>query len=130
LTVGRLIVVFGSAGERDATKRAPMGRAAAELADLVVVTDEDPRLEDPRAINEQIADGARSAGATDGASLWVIDDRREAIGHAIGLAREGDVVLLAGKGHEQSIIYGTTKRPWDDRSAALEALAASGSTAT
>ena len=129
LTDGRLIVVFGSAGERDATKRAPMGRAAAELADLVIVTDEDPRLEDPRAINEQIADGARSAGADDGSSLWVIDDRREAIGHAIGLAREGDVVLLAGKGHEQSIIYGTVKRPWDDRTAALESLAAAGWTA-
>lgn len=130
LTTGRLVVVFGSAGERDATKRAPMGRVAAELADLVVVTDEDPRLEDPRAINEQIADGARSAGARDGETLWVIDDRREAIGHAIGLAREGDAVLLAGKGHEQSIIHGTEKRPWDDRSAALEALAAAGWTAT
>jgi UDP-N-acetylmuramoyl-L-alanyl-D-glutamate--2,6-diaminopimelate ligase len=126
LAAGRLIVVVGSAGERDATKRAPMGRVAAELADLVIVTDEDPRLEDPRAINEQIADGARAAGAADGTSLWVIDDRHEAIGHAIGLARDGDVVLLAGKGHEQSIIYGTEKRPWDDRSAALEALAASG----
>lgn len=126
LAHGRLIAVFGSAGERDATKRAPMGRAAAELADIVVVTDEDPRLEDPRAINEQIADGARSAGAVDGTSLFVIDDRRDAIGHAIGLAGEGDVVLLAGKGHEQSIIYGSQKRPWDDRSAALEALAASG----
>lgn len=126
LAAGRLIVVFGSAGERDATKRAPMGRAAAELADLVVVTDEDPRLEDPRVINEQIADGARSAGAADGESLWVIDDRREAIGHAIGMAREGDVILLAGKGHEQSIIYGTEKRPWDDRSAAIEALADAG----
>lgn len=129
LTTGRLIVVLGSAGERDATKRAPMGRVAAELADLVVVTDEDPRLEDPRIINEQIAEGARSAGAADGASLWVIDDRREAISHAIGLARRGDMVLLAGKGHEQSIIYGTEKRPWDDRTAALEALAVSGWTA-
>ena len=59
-------------------------------------------------------------------TLRVIDDRREAIGHAIGLAREGDVILLAGKGHEQSIIYGTEKRPWDDRTAALEALADSG----
>lgn len=126
LARGRLIVVFGSAGERDPTKRAPMGRAAAELADLVVVTDEDPRLEDPRAINEQIADGARSAGAADGESLWVIDDRREAIGRAIGLARDGDVILLAGKGHEQSIIYGTEKRPWDDASAAREALAEAG----
>jgi UDP-N-acetylmuramoyl-L-alanyl-D-glutamate--2,6-diaminopimelate ligase len=122
LTDGRLIAVFGSAGERDPTKRAPMGRAAAELADLVVVTDEDPRLEDPRAINEQVADGARAAGARDGESLWVIDDRREAIGHAVGLARPGDVVVLAGKGHEQSMFYGTEKRPWDDRSAAIDAL--------
>lgn len=126
ITRGRLIVVFGSAGERDPTKRAPMGRVAAELADLVVVTDEDPRLEDPRAINEQIADGARQAGARDGDTLWVIDDRREAIGHAVGLAREGDVILLAGKGHEQSMVVGIESRPWDDRAAAREALAASG----
>jgi UDP-N-acetylmuramoyl-L-alanyl-D-glutamate--2,6-diaminopimelate ligase len=126
LTAGRLVAVFGSAGGRDPAKRAPLGRVAAELADVVVVTDEDPRLEDPRAINEQIADGAREAGARDGETLWVIDDRREAIGHAIGLARAGDAVLLAGKGHEQSIIHGTEKRPWDDRTAALEALAAAG----
>lgn len=126
LTTGRLIVAFGSAGERDPTKRAPMGRVAAELADLVVVTDEDPRLEDPRNINEQIAAGARSAGAVDGETLWVIDDRREAIGHALGLAGEGDAVLLAGKGHERSMIYGTEKRPWDDTAAARDALAAAG----
>ena len=126
VTSGRLIVLFGSAGERDPTKRAPMGRVAAELGDLVIVTEEDPRLEDPRAINEQIAEGARSAGAVDGERLWVIDDRQEAIGHAIGLAGEGDVVLLAGKGHEQSIIVGTERRPWDDRSAAREALVAAG----
>jgi UDP-N-acetylmuramoyl-L-alanyl-D-glutamate--2,6-diaminopimelate ligase len=126
LTAGRLIVVFGSAGERDPTKRAPMGRVAAEHADLVVVTDEDPRLEDPRAINEQIADGARSAGAVEGETLWVIDDRREAIAHAVGLASDGDLLLLAGKGHEASMFYGTEKRPWDDRAAAREALAAAG----
>jgi UDP-N-acetylmuramoyl-L-alanyl-D-glutamate--2,6-diaminopimelate ligase len=126
VTHGRLVAIFGSAGERDATKRAPMGRVAAELADLVVVTDEDPRLEDPRAINEQIADGARQAGAHDGDRLWVIDDRREAIAHAIGMARTGDVVLLAGKGHEASMFYGTEKRPWDDRRVAREALAAAG----
>ena len=130
LTAGRLIVAFGSAGERDPTKRAPMGRVAAELADLVIVTDEDPRLEDPRAINEQIAEGARAAGARDGETLWVIDDRREAIGHAIGLARAGDVVLLAGKGHEQSMFHGTEARPWDDRTAARAALAAAGWTRT
>jgi UDP-N-acetylmuramoyl-L-alanyl-D-glutamate--2,6-diaminopimelate ligase len=123
LTSGRLIVVFGSAGERDPTKRAPMGRVAAEAADLVVVTDEDPRLEDPRTINEQIADGARAAGAVDGSTLWVIDDRREAITHAIAMAREGDTVLLAGKGHEASMFHGAEKRPWDDRAAAREALA-------
>ena len=126
LAEGRLIVVIGSAGERDPTKRAPMGSAAAELGDLVVVTDEDPRLEDSRQINEAIADGARSAGARDGETLWVIDDRREAIGHAIALAREGDIVLLAGKGHERSIFFGTEKRPWDEAGAAREALADAG----
>ncbi|MGH2446120.1 MAG: UDP-N-acetylmuramoyl-L-alanyl-D-glutamate--2,6-diaminopimelate ligase [Candidatus Limnocylindria bacterium] len=126
LTDGRLIVVFGSAGERDPSKRAPMGSVAAGAADVAIVTDEDPRLEDPRAINEQIADGARSAGAVDGTSLLVIDDRREAIGHAIGLAREGDVVLLAGKGHEASMFHGTEKRPWDDRAVAREALSDAG----
>ncbi|MDQ3689257.1 MAG: UDP-N-acetylmuramoyl-L-alanyl-D-glutamate--2,6-diaminopimelate ligase [Chloroflexota bacterium] len=122
VTAGRLIAVIGSAGERDPTKRGPMGRVAAELADLVVVTDEDPRLEDPRTINEAIADGARSVGARDGETLWVIDDRRDAIGRAIGLAREGDVVLLAGKGHESSMFHGTQKRPWNDVGAARDAL--------
>jgi UDP-N-acetylmuramoyl-L-alanyl-D-glutamate--2,6-diaminopimelate ligase len=103
-----------------------MGRVAAELADLVVVTDEDPRLEDPRAINEQIADGARVAGAVDGTTLWVIDDRREAIAHAVGIARAGDVIVLAGKGHEASMFHGTEKRDWDDRRVAREVLAAAG----
>ena len=126
VTSGRLIAVFGSAGERDPTKREPMGRVAAELADFVIVTDEDPRLEDPAVINEQIAAAARAMGCVDGESLWVIDDRREAIRHAIGMAQVGDVILLAGKGHEASMIYGTEKRPWDDRAAAREALAAAG----
>jgi UDP-N-acetylmuramoyl-L-alanyl-D-glutamate--2,6-diaminopimelate ligase len=122
LTRGRLIAVFGSAGERDPTKRPAMGRVAAELADLTVVTDEDPRLEDPRAINEAIADGARAAGARDGQTLFVIDDRPAAISHAIGLAQEGDVILLAGKGHEQTIIYGTEGRWWDEKEVARRAL--------
>ena len=126
LTDGRLIAVFGSAGERDPTKRAPMGRAAAELADLVIVTDEDPRLENPREINEQIADGARAAGARDGEDLWVVDDRREAIGQAVALAGPGDLILLAGKGHESSIFYGSEKRPWDEVRVARGALAAAG----
>ena len=126
VTRGRLIVVLGSAGERDPTKRPAMGRVAAELADAVVVTDEDPRLEDARAINEQIAQGAREAGARDGENLLVIDDRRAAIARAVMLAGEGDVVLLAGKGHEQSIIYGTESRWWDEAEVARAALHAAG----
>lgn len=126
LAAGRLIAVFGSAGERDPTKRGPMGRVAGELADVVVVTDEDPRLEAPRVINEQIAEGARAAGARDGEELFVIDDRPAAIAHAVALARAGDVILLAGKGHEQSIIYGTEWRPWDEKEAARRALRAAG----
>jgi UDP-N-acetylmuramoyl-L-alanyl-D-glutamate--2,6-diaminopimelate ligase len=126
LTSGRLIVVFGSAGERDRVKRPAMGRVAAELSDLAIVADEDPRLEDPRVINEEIADGARAAGARDGETLWVIDDRREAIAYAIGLANAGDMILLAGKGHEGSIFYGTEKRPWGEREVARQELTAAG----
>jgi UDP-N-acetylmuramoyl-L-alanyl-D-glutamate--2,6-diaminopimelate ligase len=126
LARGRLMVVFGSAGERDPTKRAPMGRVAAELADVAVVTDEDPRLEDPRAINEQIADGARAAGARDGEDLLVIDDRPAAIARAVSLAGPGDVILLAGKGHEKTIIYGTEGRWWDEKEVARRALRAAG----
>ncbi len=126
LTVGRLLVVFGSAGERDRVKRPAMGRAAAELADLLVVADEDPRLEDPDAVNAEIAAGARDAGAATGERLFVINDRREAIRFAIGQARAGDVVLLAGKGHEGSMIYGTQKRWWDERQVARQELRAAG----
>jgi UDP-N-acetylmuramoyl-L-alanyl-D-glutamate--2,6-diaminopimelate ligase len=126
LARGRLMVVFGSAGERDPTKRAPMGRVAAELADVAIVTDEDPRLEDARAINEQIADGARAAGAKDGEDLLVIDDRPAAIARAISLARDSDVILLAGKGHEKTIIYGTEGRWWDEKEVARRALRAAG----
>lgn len=122
LASGRLIAVFGSAGERDPTKRAPMGHVAAELADIVIVTDEDPRLEDPRAINEEIARGAREAGAREGENLFVIDDRTEAVARAVALARAGDAILLAGKGHEESIIYGTEKRWWDEREVARRTL--------
>lgn len=126
LTARRLIVVFGSAGERDRVKRPEMGRVAAELADIAIVADEDPRLEDPRAINEAIADGARAAGARDGETLLVIDDRRAAVARAISLARPGDMLLLAGKGHEGSIIYGTRKAWWDERDVARQELAMAG----
>ena len=126
LASGRVIAVFGSAGERDPTKRPAMGRASAELADVTIVTDEDPRLEDPRLINEAIAEGAREAGARDGETLFVIDDRPAAIGHAIGLAQAGDVILLAGKGHEKTIIYGTEGRWWDEKEVARQALRSAG----
>jgi UDP-N-acetylmuramoyl-L-alanyl-D-glutamate--2,6-diaminopimelate ligase len=122
LARGRVIAVFGSAGERDPTKRPAMGRVSAELADITIVTDEDPRLEDPRLINEAIAEGARAGGAIGGESLFVIDDRTAAIRHAIGLAWDGDVILLAGKGHEKTIIYGTEGRWWDEKEVARRAL--------
>ncbi len=126
LTSGRLAVVFGSAGERDRTKRPAMGAVAAREADLLVVTDEDPRLEDGHAINEEIAEGARAAGARDDVNLFVIDDRRAAIGFAISQAGPGDMILLAGKGHEQCMIYGRERRPWDEAGVAREALRAGG----
>ncbi|MGI8643894.1 MAG: Mur ligase family protein, partial [Thermomicrobiales bacterium] len=119
---GRIITVFGSAGERDTEKRPRQGYAAATLADIVVVTDEDPRHEDSNQIIGQIAAGARHGGARDGESLYEIPDRVTAIHHAIALAKPGDQVLLAGKGHEGSIIVGTEKRPWDETAVALTAL--------
>jgi UDP-N-acetylmuramoyl-L-alanyl-D-glutamate--2,6-diaminopimelate ligase len=120
---GGLIAVFGSAGERDTAKRPQMGRIAGERARLVVVTDEDPRGEDREAILDEIARGAESAGKRRGQDLQLIADRRTAIGTAFEAARPGDIVLLAGKGHERSIIGPDGERPWDERATALELLA-------
>jgi UDP-N-acetylmuramoyl-L-alanyl-D-glutamate--2,6-diaminopimelate ligase len=120
---GGLIAVFGSAGERDTAKRPLMGRLAAERCRLVIVTDEDPRGEDRDALLDDIARGAEGAGARRDRDLLVIADRRAAIGAAIERARPGDVVLLAGKGHEPSIIGPDGPSPWDERAAALAALA-------
>ena len=120
---GGLIAVFGSAGERDTAKRSIMGALAAERCRLVVVTDEDPRGEDREAILDDIARGAEGAGARRDRDLLVIADRRAAIGAAIERAKPGDVVLLAGKGHEGSIIGPDGPTPWDERAAALAALA-------
>ncbi|MEX1156340.1 MAG: UDP-N-acetylmuramoyl-L-alanyl-D-glutamate--2,6-diaminopimelate ligase [Chloroflexota bacterium] len=126
VTAGRLAVVFGSAGERDTTKRAVMGRIAAELADLAYVTDEDPRGEDREAINEAIADGARAAGSRDGENLWVINDRRSAIAAAIGRAGVGDTLLLAGKGHEHNMLTASGSIWWDEAEVARQELRAAG----
>jgi UDP-N-acetylmuramoyl-L-alanyl-D-glutamate--2,6-diaminopimelate ligase len=123
---GGLIAVFGSAGERDVQKRPMMGRIAAERCRLVVVTDEDPRGEDREAIVDQIAAGAEAAGKRRGEDLLCIPDRRDAIAAAFERARPGDVVLLAGKGHEQSIIMGDGPRAWDERTEAMAALAVMG----
>ena len=123
---GGLIAVFGSAGERDTAKRPMMGRLAAERCRLVVVTDEDPRGEDRDAILDDIARGAEGAGARPGRELLVVADRRAAIAAAFERARPGDVVLLAGKGHERSIIGPDGPAPWDERATALAALAALG----
>jgi UDP-N-acetylmuramoyl-L-alanyl-D-glutamate--2,6-diaminopimelate ligase len=120
---GGLIVVFGSAGERDTDKRPMMGRIAAERARLVVVTDEDPRGEDRDAILDEIGRGAEAAGSRRGHDLLLIADRETAIEAAFERARRGDVVLLAGKGHEQSIIGPDGPVAYDERSTALAALA-------
>ncbi|HEX6540000.1 MAG TPA: UDP-N-acetylmuramoyl-L-alanyl-D-glutamate--2,6-diaminopimelate ligase [Candidatus Dormibacteraeota bacterium] len=122
VTAGRLWVVFGSAGERDIEKRPAMGAVAARAADAIVITDEDPRGEDRQAILEQIAGGARAGGAVDGDGLWLIADRAEAIAHAVNGAAPGDTVLLAGKGHESSIITATGSIPWSERREAEEAI--------
>ena len=123
---GGLIAVFGSAGERDTAKRPVMGRVAGERCRLVVVTDEDPRDEDPEAINDAIARGAEAAGRRRGHDLLVIADRRTAIEAAIERARPGDIVLLAGKGHERSIIGPSGPKPWNEMAVARELLRAAG----
>jgi UDP-N-acetylmuramoyl-L-alanyl-D-glutamate--2,6-diaminopimelate ligase len=121
-TRGRLIVVFGSAGERDREKRPAMGAVAGRLADLAVVTDEDPRGEDREAILEEIAAGALAEGARRGETLLLIPDRPEAIDAAVSAARPGDTVLFAGKGHEGSIIGAEGAVPWDERAEVERAL--------
>jgi UDP-N-acetylmuramoyl-L-alanyl-D-glutamate--2,6-diaminopimelate ligase len=125
LTARRLIAVFGAGGDRDRDKRPKMGRAAAELADLAVVTSDNPRSEDPAAIVAEVADGA--AGA---AELEVEIDRRAAIALALARAEAGDTVVIAGKGHEQGQEFeGGRKVPFDDREVARAELRRLGSPA-
>ena len=118
---GRLIVVFGSGGERDRAKRPLQGEAASAHADIVILSDEDPRGEDRMAILEEIAAGC--VGRTRGEDLFLIPDRREAVRKAVGLAAAGDLVLLLGKGHEYSIIYPDGPMHWDEEQEARDALA-------
>jgi UDP-N-acetylmuramoyl-L-alanyl-D-glutamate--2,6-diaminopimelate ligase len=118
LTEGRLISVFGAGGDRDRDKRPKMGRAGAELSDLTVITSDNPRSEDPEEIVSEVA-----AGAEGPAELEVVVDRREAIALALGRARPGDTVVIAGKGHEQGQEFEEGRKiPFDDREVAREEL--------
>jgi len=120
---GRLIIVIGAAGERDPGRRAGVARAAAHGADFAIFTNEDPRREDPAAIAREIGDNAAAAGRLRGRDFLEIEDRREAIAEAFRRANPGDLVLIAGKGHEQSIVFADRSVPWDDRMVAREELA-------
>ena len=107
---GRVIVVFGAGGDRDRGKRAPMGEIAVRLADIAIATSDNPRTEDPERILDDV-----EAGMSAGRPHYRIADRRAAIAQALELARPGDTILLAGKGHETYQVIGTTKEPFDER---------------
>jgi UDP-N-acetylmuramoyl-L-alanyl-D-glutamate--2,6-diaminopimelate ligase len=111
----RLIIVFGAGGDRDVGKRSEMGATASRLADVAIVTDDNPRSEDPAAIRRDILQGARGAREVPG--------RREAIAEAVAEAGAGDIILLAGKGHEQGQIVGDKLLPFDDVTVARECAA-------
>ncbi len=123
LTSERVIAVFGSAGLRDQQKRRMMAAVSSELADITVLTAEDPRTEPLEDILKEMADEACKTGAREGENLFIIPDRGEAILEALKMARTGDVVIACGKGHEQSMCFGEIEYPWDDRTAMRAALA-------
>jgi UDP-N-acetylmuramoyl-L-alanyl-D-glutamate--2,6-diaminopimelate ligase len=123
LASGRVIAVFGSAGLRDKHKRRMMAEASAQLADLTILTAEDPRTESLEDILDEMAAGAVHKGAVEGKSFYRIADRGEAIRFAVRQARPGDLVMALGKGHEQSMCFVETEYPWDDRTAMRAALA-------
>jgi UDP-N-acetylmuramoyl-L-alanyl-D-glutamate--2,6-diaminopimelate ligase len=127
LTQGQLISVFGSAGERDQAKRAIQGSISGRFCDLSILSDEDPRDEDPVTILREIAAGVEQAGKREGTGYLIIPDRRAAVREAFRRARPGDVVLLLGKGHESCILYERGRTlPWNERAEAEAALRAMG----
>ncbi|HEX5759402.1 MAG TPA: UDP-N-acetylmuramoyl-L-alanyl-D-glutamate--2,6-diaminopimelate ligase, partial [Thermoanaerobaculia bacterium] len=119
LAAGRVILVFGCGGDRDAGKRPLMGRVAGELADLPIATSDNPRREDPLAILAAVEEGLRASGSRD---YRVVPERRRAIGEAVAAARAGDVVLVAGKGHEAVQVVGDEKLPFSDRDELARAI--------
>ena len=121
-TRGRLIVVVGAAGERDPGKRAPLGRAAAQHADLAIFTEEDSRSEDAGVILAEMARGAQEVGGARGEKVRLEPERRAAIQKAVSLAQPGDLILLAGKGHETTLERKDEVIPWDEVAEARRAL--------
>jgi UDP-N-acetylmuramoyl-L-alanyl-D-glutamate--2,6-diaminopimelate ligase len=122
MTDRQVIVIFGSAGLRDKEKRRMMAQVAVELADVSILTAEDPRTESLDRILEEMAVGAQAVGGEEEKTFWRVPDRGEAIRFGVHLAQPGDIVIACGKGHEQSMCFGTYEYPWDDRTAIRAAL--------
>jgi UDP-N-acetylmuramoyl-L-alanyl-D-glutamate--2,6-diaminopimelate ligase len=125
-TKGKLMVVFGHAGERDPANRPTMGQAAAEHSDYFIISMDDPLHEDPSEIARQIAAGATATGKSLGQDFAIELDRAAAIRQLVSRARPGDTILLAGKGHERRMLVRDERRPWNDGDEARCALAEAG----
>ncbi|MCX6055810.1 MAG: UDP-N-acetylmuramoyl-L-alanyl-D-glutamate--2,6-diaminopimelate ligase [Chloroflexi bacterium] len=122
MTKGRVIAIFGSAGLRDRQKRRMMAEVSIKLADLTILTAEDPRTESLEGILADMADAASQAGGIENQTFYRVPDRPAAIRLGVSLARAGDVVISCGKGHEQSMCFDAVEYPWDDRTAMRAAL--------
>jgi UDP-N-acetylmuramyl tripeptide synthase len=123
MTSGCVIAVYGSAGLRDREKRRMMPAVSIQLADITILTAEDPRTEPLEGILEEMAQSAIKAGGVEGVDFFRIADRGDALRKALSLAQLGDLVIACGKGHEQSMCFGTEEYHWDDRTAMRAALA-------
>lgn len=123
MTMNRIFAIYGSAGLRDRVKRRLMPEISTRLADVTVFTAEDPRTEALDEILAEMASSAMNCGGVEGKTYWCIADRGEAINFSINMAQPGDLVIACGKGHEQSMCFGETEFPWDDRIAMRAALA-------
>jgi UDP-N-acetylmuramoyl-L-alanyl-D-glutamate--2,6-diaminopimelate ligase len=123
MTSGKVIAVFGSAGLRDRLKRRMMAEVSAHLADITILTAEDPRTESLDEILSEMADAACRAGGIEGKTFYTVPDRGQAIRRAVSMAGPGDLVIACGKGHEQSMCFGMVEYPWDEHTALQAALA-------